>query len=293
MASLNYHHLRLFHAVANADTLRAAAERLNLSQSALSTQLRTLEARLGHALFDRAGRRLVLSEAGRIALDHADRIFGVGDELMATLSAEGGAAGRPLRVGATATLSRNFQLAFLRPLLTSGEARLELISGDRAFLLHGLRTLSLDIVLDIEPPDRDARTGIAVHRIGAAPVGLHGLPERLRHPSLAALLAQEAVILPTESPIRAGFESLAARLGVTPRIAARVDDMAMVRLLAREGLGLAVAPAIVLADEIASGRLATAPYDLDVVETFHALVAPRTFPHPMLASLIGAAGPAS
>ena len=289
MTTLNYHHLRLFHAVAHDGTLRGAASRLNLSQSALSTQLRALEERLGHALFTRTGRGLVLTEAGRIALDHADRIFGAGEELVAVL-ASGGAAGGRLRIGATATLSRNFQLAFLRPLLGRGDVALELVSGDRAFLLGALRSLALDVVLDIEPPGPEERAGLAVHRIGTEPVGLHGPPGRLDHPTLPALLAAEPVILPTESPIRFGFESLAARLGIQPRIAALVDDMAMVRLLAREGLGLAVAPAVVLADEIASGRLATAPFDLGLTETFHAILARRQFPHPAALELVSPVG---
>jgi LysR family transcriptional activator of nhaA len=71
MAQLNLHHLRLFRAVARDGTLTGAARGLNLSQSALSTQLRALEDALGHDLFERRGRGLVLTEAGRIALDHA------------------------------------------------------------------------------------------------------------------------------------------------------------------------------------------------------------------------------
>ncbi|MFK7875811.1 MAG: LysR family transcriptional regulator [Paracoccaceae bacterium] len=55
-----------------------AAERMNVSQSALSTQIRQLGDRLGHAFFDRVGRHLLLIEVGRIALNHADRIFGAG-----------------------------------------------------------------------------------------------------------------------------------------------------------------------------------------------------------------------
>jgi LysR family transcriptional activator of nhaA len=117
-------------------------------------------------------------------------------------------------------------------------------------------------------------------------VGLYAVPDRLRHKTLKALLASEPVILPTESPIRTGFDSLVARLGVTPRIAANVDDMAMVRLLARAGAGLAVAPAVVLADEIAQGLLHEAPFRLDISETFYAITAQRRFPHPALAGVL-------
>lgn len=87
--------------------------------------------------------------------------------------------------------------------------------------------------------------------------------------------------------IRIGFDSLIARLGITPRIVAEADDMAMVRLLAREDAGVALAPDVVLADEIATGRLATAPFDLEITETFYAITAPRNFPHLLLAEVLG------
>ena len=83
--NLNYHHLRYFWAVAHDGNLTRTAQRLNLSQSALSVQIKALEERLGHSLFERRGRQLFLTEAGRVALDHADSIFATGQELLATL----------------------------------------------------------------------------------------------------------------------------------------------------------------------------------------------------------------
>jgi LysR family transcriptional activator of nhaA len=286
MASLNYHHLRYFQAVAHDGALTRAAERLNLSQSALSAQIRQLEARLGHDLFERRGRGLVLTEAGRIALDHADRIFAAGDELLATLS-QTGAARQAVRVGALSTLSRNFQLQFLRPVLGRDDVEVVLRSGNGPVLMEALQSLALDVVLTTEPPARDTLSGVVAHRLAEQKVGLYGVPGRLDHPDLASLLRAEPVILATESSIRTGFDSLIARLGITPRIAAEVDDMAMVRLLAREGAGLALAPEVVVADELASGRLRQAPFDLDIVEAFYAITVPRRFPNPVVAELLG------
>lgn len=285
MAVLNYHHLRLFREVAHEGNLTRAAHNLNLSQSALSTQIRQLEARLGHDLFTRTGRKLDLTEAGRIALDHADRIFATGDELLASLH-ERGNPDQPLRIGALSTLSRNFQLQFLRPVLADGSVDIVLTSGSAAVLLDALAALDLDVVLTTEPPHRDTYAGLVAHRIAEQPVGLYGTAARLSHGSLAATLSAEPVILPTESSIRTGFDALVARLGVTPRIVAEVDDMAMVRLLTREGTGLALAPAVALADELQGGLLQSAPFDLDIVESFYAITLPRHFPHPFLARLL-------
>ncbi len=282
---LNYHHLRYFREVARTGHLTRTAERLNLSQSALSAQIRTLEDRLGHALFIRVGRALELTEVGRITLDHADRIFSVGDELMATLERTG-TTRAPLRVGAQSTLSRNFQRQFLAPVLGREDVDLILKSGRTDSLLEDLRSLALDIVLTTEAPHRAAATGLSVHRLAEQPVALHGLPRLLARTDLRDLLTDQPVIVPTESSIRTGFDGLCARLDITPRIAADVDDMAMVRLLARDGVGLALAPSVVFADELASGEIARATPDLGLSEQFHAVTAPRSFPHPLVASLI-------
>lgn len=285
MDSLNYHHLRYFHAVAHEGHLTRTAERVNLSQSALSIQIRKLEDRLGHPLFDRVGRQLVLTEVGRIVLDHADRIFGTGQELIDTL-ARTGTTSAPLRVGALSTLSRNFQLSFLRPLLTTADTDVILKSGGADMLYDALKSLALDVVLTTQPPPGQARPDFTAHRIAEQSVGIHGAPHRLHHKTLTALLDYEPLIVPTESPIRTQYDSLVARLGVKPRIAADVDDMAMVRLLAREDVGLAIAPSVVLADEIASGRVQTAPFDLNIKESFYAVTVQRSFPHPALTDLV-------
>lgn len=285
MSELNYHHLRYFHAVAHDGNLTRTAERLNLSQSALSSQIKALEERFGHKLFDRVGRRLELTEVGRITLDHADRIFGTGAELLATLR-QSSEARPPLRVGALSTLSRNFQLAFLKPVLSHEDVDIKLTSGNAERLLTMLKSLALDVVLTTQVPAQEDRTDFIAHRISEQPVGLHGIPERLRHGNLTSLLESEPLIVPNDPVIRAGFDSLVVRLGIEPRVVADVDDMAMVRLLAREGVGLAIAPAVVLADEIATGLLQTAPHNLRITESFFAVTIPRSFPHPLLATLL-------
>ena len=288
MASLNLHHLRLFRAVASDGTLTGAARGLNLSQSALSTQIKTLEASLGHNLFERRGRGLILTEAGRIALDHAEAIFRTADDLTATLR-ETGRGRRALRVGALATLSRNFQMQFLRPLIGRSDVEVVLHSGSQAELLRGLASLAFDVVLTNLAPPRDAATPWLVHRLAEQRVSLIGTPARLgpTPPAIRDLLAQQPLILPPpETALRAAFDALTSRLGIAPMIAAEVDDMAMLRLLAREDAGLAVIPPIVVQDELAAGLLVEAAQLDDVVETFHAVTAARRFPNPLLAEVV-------
>lgn len=285
--ALNLHHLRLFRAVARDGTLTGAARALNLSQSALSTQIKTLEASLGQDLFERRGRGLVLTEAGRIALDHAETIFRTAEDLAATLRSTG-TVRRALRVGALATLSRNFQIGFLEPLVGRPDVEVVLRSGAQDELLRGLEALSLDVVLTNLMPARDASSHYLVHNLSEQPVSLVGPPDRAGR-ALDSLLAEEPLILPTpEAALRASFDGLVGRLGVVPRVAAEADDMAMLRLLARAGAGLAVLPPIVVRDELAAGLLSELVRLDGITESFFAVTLQRRFPNPLVAEIIDA-----
>ncbi|MBF9030310.1 LysR family transcriptional regulator [Rhodobacterales bacterium HKCCE3408] len=287
--ALNLHHLRLFRAVARDGTLTGAAHALNLSQSALSTQVRALEASLGQDLFERRGRGLVLTEAGRIALDHAEEIFRAADDLAATLR-DAGSARRALRVGALATLSRNFQIAFLEPLIGREDIEVVVRSGSQADLLRGLQSMALDVVLTNLVPARDAASPYLVHDLSEQPVSLIGVPSDGRAGrSLHDLLSAEPLILPTpESALRASFDAMLERLAIVPRIAAEADDMAMLRLLARSGAGLVVIPPIVVRDELAAGTLVELERLDGISENFLAVTLQRRFPNPLVAEAISA-----
>ncbi|MFE8071147.1 LysR family transcriptional regulator [Marinobacteraceae bacterium S3BR75-40.1] len=289
MPTLNYKHLRYFQAIAHEGNLTRAAEKLHVSQSALSSQVRLLEEQVGQALFERRGRQLLLTEAGRIALDHADRIFATGDELLAVLTHQGANARQVLRVGALARLSRNFQIQFLKPLLGRDDVEIVMRSGAMQDLLDGLEAHSIDVVLANSAPDRDAATPWVVQKIADQPISVVGPPDKAeRRVDLKTLLATEPLILPTlGTSIRMGFDAMVHRLGIAPMIAAEVDDMAMMRLLAREGHNVSILPPIVVKDELKNGTLREIAQLPDLKETFYTITLNRRFPNPLLEELWG------
>ncbi len=287
MAQFNYHHLYYFQVVAHEGHLTRAARRLRISQSALSSQIRQLEDRLGQPLFDRRGRALHLTEAGRIALDHADTIFNAGEELLATLQ-QAGHSRQALRVGALATLSRNFQLTFLRPVLNRADVEVVLRAGGAGELFDALSALQLDVVLTNAPPRTDALQPFITHRLAEQPVSLIGVPALVDSGmSLRDRLAGAPLLLPTRSSgLRTSFEAVLAQYEVRPQIAAEIDDMAMLRLLTREGVGLAVIPPIVVRDELDAGELREADRLPAMSETFYAVTTERRFPNPLLREVL-------
>lgn len=286
---LNYNHLRYFYFVAHEESLTRAARHLNISQSALSVQIKTLESELGQNLFERRGRQLLLTEVGKMVLDYADAMFRTGEELLDQIARTPHLIHRVLRVGAITTLSRNFQIEFYGPLLANPEIELILSSGSMAELLQRLESYQLDVVLTNTAPARDGATSWVSHLISEQPVSLIGsarFDDGGR--TLAELLNQEPLLLPSlESNIRIAFDALIERLGVAVSVKAEVNDMTMLRLVARERIGLAVVPPIVVKDELDQGVLKVVREIPDITETFYAVTVKRTFPNPLIRELLG------
>jgi LysR family transcriptional activator of nhaA len=285
ISTLNYHHLRYFWAVAKEGSLTRTAERLHVSQSALSAQIRHLEDQIGQPLFLREGRRLVVTEAGQIALAYAEEIFAAGTELVSTLK-QGRSDRHALRIGAVATLSRNFQESFVKPLLGRPDMSLRLVSGRLDDLLGRLAGHTLDLVLSNRPVAHDPEQAWRSLRIAKQRVSLVG------HRGRAALRLPDdldglPMLLPgTDSEIRTAFDALCAKRGVRPRVLAEVDDMAMLRLLARDTEAVALLPSVVVRDELRSGALKEYGVVPGIDETFYAITVERRFPHPLLAHLL-------
>lgn len=282
---INFHHLRYFWAVAKEGNLTRTAARLRVAQSALSSQIQQLEEQLGDALFRRDGRRLVLTEAGKIAFAYAEEIFAAGSQLVSTLE-HGRHREQVLRIGAVATLSRNFQESFVKPLLEQPNVRLCLESGVLADLLVRLENHSVDLVLANRPPGRELGGQLRCRRIARQPVSIVG-SQRRKGFGFPRSLADVQMILPgRESAIRSEFDALCEQVGVRVRVLAEVDDMATMRLLARDTRALVLVPSVVVRDELREGVLHEHCVVPALFETFYAITAERRFQHPLLETVL-------
>lgn len=288
MAALNYHHLRYFWMIANENNLTRAAERLHVSQSALSIQLRQLEESFGQKLFEREGKRLQLTEAGRIALDYANAIFRTGDELISLMHGRSAGERQLLRIGAVSTLSRNFQLELVRSLVQRSDVELVLHAGSLRELLAQMHTHTIDLVLSNRPVPRDAQANWHCHLLDEQPVSLVGKPNDDQTPfRFPHDLDGAPILLPSiESEIRAAFDFLLEQAGIRPLIVAEVDDMAMLRLLARESGHLALVPPVVVLDELRQGLLVERYRITDIRERFYAITPSRRFPNALVKELL-------
>ena len=288
MSRLNYHHLHYFWAVAKEGNLTRAALQLHVSQSALSTQIKQLEDQLGQALFTREGRVLQMTEAGRVALTYAQTIFETGNELTALLRDGKRLAKQVLRIGGVATLSRNFQENFVKPLLKRDDVELVLQSGGIDELLTRLSVHNLDVVLSNRKVHADSQHPWRCRRIARQAVSLVGKPlskkKAFKFPE--GLSAQPLLLPGRDSDIRAGFDVLCEQLGLRYQVLAEVDDMAMLRLLARDSGNVALLPTVVVQDELKSGKLQEYCVVPQLYENFYAITVQRHFEPPLLKSLL-------
>ena len=276
MARLNYHHLYYFWRVANEGNLTRVAKHLHVSQSALSSQIRALEDSAGVNLFDRVGRSLTLTDAGRRVLEYANDIFARGEELEAWFHQGAGAENQPLRIGMISTLSRNFIDRLIMPQIGDGQLRVTLEARTLEGLLHGLSSHQLDVALtngDVRGGDEQLWQSQLLAR---QPISILGPPQA--DPATAFPNGYEDAkwVLPTrDSEIRRGFEALCARRNYEPNIIAEANDMPILRLLARDTGAYSVLPRVVVQDEVRRGILAEYETLPDITENFYAITIKR------------------
>ena len=287
MARLNYHHLYYFWQVARQGNLSQTADKLHVSQSALSSQIKQLEETTGTQLFSREGRRLTLTEAGRRALSYADDIFQRGEELESLLT-QGQAAGPDrISIGVLSTMSRNFVDEFIQPLLRRSGIRYSLEALGQTNLLNALANHRLDLILtNVEVAASEQRfwqTRLLDHQ----PVAIVGPGGDARKRFPRDYTDSRWVLPMTDSPIRSGFDGFCAQHQFVPDIVAEANDMAMLRLLARDTGALAVIPEVVVRDEIDNGSLVRHMTLPKVYENFYAVTVQRQWPNQLLDSLLG------
>ncbi|MBM4361899.1 MAG: LysR family transcriptional regulator, partial [Deltaproteobacteria bacterium] len=240
--SLNYHHLLYFWTVAREGGLAPAGRVLRLSHPTLSAQMHSLEDRLGEKLFVKQGRRLILTEMGRVVYRYAEEIFTLGRGLVDTV--HGRATGKPLRltVGVVDALPKLVVAHLLEPALRL-EQPVRLVCREASFdrLLAALAEHALDLVLSDAPVPPGYPVRAFHYLLGECGVTFFGTS------ALAAAYASDfpaslegaPVLLPLpDLSLRRSLDEWFSRVGVRPRVVAEFEDSALLKVFGSEGRGL-------------------------------------------------------
>jgi LysR family transcriptional activator of nhaA len=293
MEWLNYHHLLYFWAVAREGGVTRASELLGLAQPTISGQLKALEEALGEKLFERTGRRLVLTDVGRVVYRYADEIFSLGRELQDTL--EGRPTGRPVRftVGVVDAVPKLVAYRLLRPALTLPEPVHVVCREDKPDrLLAELSVHSLDLVLSDAPASPAVKVKAYSHLLGETAIAFFGTDDlALAHrKGFPRSLDGAPVLLPAEgSSLRRSLEQWFEAEGLRPRVVGEIEDSALLKVFGQAGTGLFPAPVAIEAEVRAQFGVKVAGRVDTVKERFYALSAERKLKHPAVVAIREAA----
>ncbi|MFT5049369.1 MAG: LysR family transcriptional activator of nhaA [Chlamydiales bacterium] len=290
---LNYHHLRLFQAVAHDGNLTRASAKLHLRPQTVSTQVRDLEAAIGEPLFRRTGRRLILTDAGQLVLRYADDIFSLGRELQETL--RGQPSGRPLKVtiGATDVLPKLIVHRIIEPALKL-EQPVQIVcrEGGTHELLADLAVHRLDVVLSDAPIPTKGAVRAYNHLLGSCGITFmasKALARRLRK-GFPASLDGAPVLLPSDDfVVRRDLEWWFESQDVRPSILGEFEDSALLKSFGQAGEGFFAIPSVI-ADEVARQYEVEAfGQTEDVSESYYAISVERRVRHPAVVAICEAA----
>ena len=291
-AALNYRHLYYFWVVAKEGSVTRAAERLDVAVQTISAQLALLEQSIGKALLAPQGRRLVLTEAGRVALGYADQIFLLGEQLQEVLTESDIGQTMRLTVGLSDSLPKLTASRLLEAALKLPQ-KVKLVCHEDDFesLLGELSVHKLDVVLTDRPVPSGTTLRVFSHLLGESEIMLYGMPalaERYR-PNFPASLKGAPLLLPTRNhAIRGRIDHWFETHDVRPDVVGEFDDSALLNTFGHSGLGLFPAPSALAAD--VKEQIGALPVGelTQVREQFYAISNERKIKHPAVDAILTA-----
>ena len=284
MRHLNYNHLLYFWTVANEGSITRAAEVLYLTPQTISGQIRQLEESVGSPLFNRVGRRLTLSDTGKVVKQYADEIFDLGAQLAQRMKSNEPGSAYVLNVGVVASIAKLIGFQLLRPAFSESERiQITCMESELDQLLADLAASRLDLVIS----DRMIPTGLSIkaynHLLGESEVAFFcgaSLWERLS-PKFPASLDGAPMLLPlVTSALRRRLDDWFEQHELRPEVVAEFQDSALMKAFGHAGIGVFPAPSVI-ADEIET------MYDakmlgpaVGVKENYYAISPERKIRHP-------------
>ncbi len=281
---LNYKHLHYFASIARAGGVIRAAERLHLSPQTLSGQVAQFEERIGVALFLRVGRRLELTEAGKLALSYAEEIFQTGAELEDLL--RNGAEQRfiTFRVGIADVVPKFIAHRLLAPVLKLPEAVRLICPEDRLDrLLVELAVHRLDMVLSDRPMPPGTEIKGYSHPLGETGVTFMAAPALAAKlvGSFPACMDGAPLLLPgRDSALHSALKRWIERQGIRMHVVGEFDDSALMKAFGEAGAGLFPAPTASVPDVTAHYQVVSLGEIEEIHERFFLISAERQLTHP-------------
>ena len=290
---LNYHHLRYFWAVAKEGGLTKAAAKLHVSQPTISAQVQALEGVLGEKLFRRAGRHLVLTDAGQQVLGFAEEIFSLGQDLLNSVKQRPTARPVRLYLGVADALPKLVTYHILAPVFRLPQpVQVSCWETRLSDMLVELAAYRMDIVLADEPASSGVAANVFNHYLGASDMTFCAAPAlaaKLRRGFPKSLHGAPALLPMFNSGVRRSLEKWFQARGVRPRLVGEFEDPAFVNILALQGLGFMSVPSVVAKEVVRRYGFGLIGRTKECQQQYYAITAERKLTHPAVLAITSAA----
>lgn len=293
MEWLNFHHLLYFWTAAREGSVTRASEELRLAQSTVSMQIRQLEHVLGERLFQREGRRLVLTDVGRTVYRYADEIFGLGRELLDAI--KGRPTGKPARlaIGIADQVPKLIAYRLIQPALAlETPVRLFCSEGRSDQLLADLALHRLDVVLTDAPVGPAPRVRAFNHILGECGVTFFARDPlaRASRRRFPRSLDGMPLLLPSDGTVlRRALEHWFAAIDVRPQTVGEFDDSALLKVFGQAGSGAFAGPTVIEREICRQYEVKIVGRTEAVKERFYAISVERRLSHPAVVAISDAA----
>ena len=290
--SINFRHLHYFWVVAKEGSITRASERLGLAVQTVSAQLSQLEKSIGKSLFKPQGRRLVLTEAGALALRYADQIFLLGEQLQDALSATDVEPVMRLTVGISDSLPKLIASRLLDAALALPQ-RVRLVCYEEQFesLLGKLSVHKLDVMLTDRPVPPGSSLRVFSHLLVETQTSLFGVPalaEKYTADFPGSLMGAPLLLPTRNNAIRARIDHWFDSHDLRPDLIGEFDDNALLHTFGRAGRGMFPAPSVLAADVFEQlGAVPVGPMS-EVTEQIYAISNERKIKHPAIEAILKA-----
>lgn len=237
---LNYHHLYYFHSIAHHGSIAKASKVLRLGQSALSMQLKQLEAALDARLFDRSGQRLKLTRTGKTVLGYADAIFKLGNEMLEAVKEEQSTEAIRLDLGFLDSIPKSVGHQLAAAAIEHGDSYVTVTEAGIDELLEGLHTHRLHLILTNSHAPLVPRSDFFSRAVGDLPVVVCGAPKHkdLRKAFPQSLTGQPFLLPTAHSKLRNDLEHFFELAGIRPHIVGESQESEIDIRLATSGHAL-------------------------------------------------------
>ncbi|MBC8282793.1 MAG: LysR family transcriptional regulator [Nitrospinae bacterium] len=285
---LNYHHLFYFWVTAKEGSINNASKKLGIGQPTISTLIKTLEETLGHSLFDRKNRVLVLTEGGKVVFDYASQIFALGNELLEVVKDGTFSQRVHVQFGVLDSVPKGLVQSLILSAQKTGPCVISILEGDEEHLFRELQAHRVDLVVSNFPPSIGDKKQFFSRFLAKHSVAVYGAKkfQSLKRKFPSSLQGQPFIMPSLHSKFRHDLNHFFKTINVNVDTIIETQDTSIQKLLGVQGMGLVPLPEFACTELIKEKKLFKLGTLEKVTEDFWLVSSPRKFQNPIARDLM-------